>query len=85
MHSALEDKFPRIVTQLAEHWPDGPQATGYLDNLLFLEGGRVERHGFTDDIWQELFFLHQLLLLEYPPIPGAATDIWAQAAEVVTS
>jgi hypothetical protein len=83
MNCALEEKFPRIVMQLAESWPDGHQASDYLDHLLFLEGDRNERHGFTDEIWQELFFLHQLLLLEYPSTPsGTATDIWATALEV---
>jgi hypothetical protein len=83
MNCALEEKFPRIVMQLAEHWSDGSEATHYLDHLLFLEGDRSERHGFTEDIWKELYFLHQLLLLEHPAAPsGTATDIWAQAAGV---
>jgi len=82
MQSTLEQHFPHIVTKLTVVWPNGDQATEYLDALLFKESGRAERQGFTDETWLELTLLNDVLRLEYPPQPSTtATDIWAQAAD----
>jgi len=83
MLTTLEQRFPHIVSHLTEVWLDGRKASDYLDTLLFKEGARIERHGFTDDTWLELTFLNDLLLEEYPPqISGLAIDVWANAADV---
>lgn len=83
MQTVLEQRFPHIATRLTEVWRDGRQASAYLDDLLFKESTRAERHGFTDDTWLELRFLHELLLVEYPSQASAlATDIWAYASDV---
>lgn len=82
MQSTLEQRFPHIVSKLTEVWRDGSQATEYLDTLLFKESARAERQGFTDDTWQELTLLNDVLRLEYPPlVSSTATDVWAQAAD----
>lgn len=82
MQSVLEQRFPRIAQRLTEVWLDSPQAFAYLDALLFKESARVERQGFTDDTWQELTFLHDLLSAEFPQQASAhATDVWAYAAD----
>lgn len=81
MQSTLEQRFPHIASKLTEVWQNGGQAREYLDALLFKETSRTERHGFTDDSWQEIILLNEVLRLEYPPLPSTtATDIWAQAA-----
>lgn len=83
MQSVLEQRFPHIATRLTEVWLDGRQASTYLDALLFKEGARTERHGFTDDTWLELTFLNDLLLEEYPPQTSSlAIDVWANATGV---
>ena len=82
MQSTLEQRFPHIAAKLTEVWPNGNQATEYLDALLFKESTRAGRQGFTDDTWQELTLLNDVLRLEYPPrISSTATDIWAYAAD----
>jgi len=82
MQSVLEQRFPHITRRLTEVWLDNPQAFAYLDALLFKESARVERRGFTDDTWEELTFLHDLLIAEFPPQTSAhATDVWAYAAD----
>ena len=82
MQSTLEQQFPHIAAKLTEVWPDGNQATEYLDALLFKESTRAERHGFTDDTWLELTLLNDVLRLEYPSrASSTATDIWAYAAD----
>jgi len=82
MQSTLEQRFPHIAAKLTEVWPDGHQATEYLDALLFKESTRAERHGFTDDTWLELTLLNDILRLQYPShASSTATDIWAYAAD----
>lgn len=77
MQSALEQTFPRIVDRLIAAWPKGDEATRYLDDLLFTERQRPDRHGFNEDVWMELTFLTELLREEFPPAPSElATDIW---------
>ena len=82
MQSLLEQRFPHIASRLTEIWLDGKKACDYLDALLFKESSRAERHGFTNDTWQELTFLNDLLLEEYPPRRSTlAVDVWAYAVE----
>jgi len=82
MQSTIEQRFPHIATKLTEVWQNAGQARDYLDALLFKESTRVERHGFTDDSWQEITLLSEVLRLEYPPLPSStATDVWAQVAD----
>lgn len=86
MQTNLERRFPRIVTQLGEVWGNGPAALDYLDHLLFKEASRVERQGFTDEIWMDLMFLNDLLKTEHPArTAGLGTDVWAEAADAATS
>lgn len=82
MQTALEQHFPHIVNHLVDVWSQGDEALRYLDNLLFTERQRTDRHGFQENAWIELTFLNELLRLECPPAPSdLATDIWAIAFE----
>ena len=77
MQTALEAKFPRIVVNLASVWDDSGKAAAYLEDLLFKESSRDERHGFDGEVWAELMFLDSLLTqgkLTYNPL----SDVWSQ-------
>lgn len=83
MQSALEQRFPHIVSRLKETWPKGRDAARYLDDLLFTGRMRPDRHGFDENVWMELTFLNDLLRIEYPPAPSdTATDIWGMTFDV---
>lgn len=83
MQSALEQRFPHIVSRLTEAWPQGRSAASYLDELLFTGRTRPDRHGFDENVWAELTFLNDLLRIEYPSAPSdTATDIWGMSFNV---
>ena len=56
--------FPHIPEKILSLW-DSPDATAYFDDLLQPAGrggGRLDRDGFPDTVWQEI--LHLKLLCE---------------------
>lgn len=80
MESALELRFPHIVSHLVEVWPREAEAARYLQDLLFVNRQRPGRHGFDEATWAELTFLNDLLQSRCPLTPSQqGTDIWAIA------
>lgn len=69
----LEDNFPRIFANIMELWGT-PQLEPFIREL-FLDGGRVARQGFPQDVMAEIFFLsrfHELVL----KARAKANDVW---------
>jgi hypothetical protein len=60
--SGLEAKFPHILEKVVALW-DSSEMGEYLADLLQpngRSGGRVDRDGFPDNVWQEIFQIKQL-------------------------
>jgi hypothetical protein len=60
----LEEQFPHILEKIVNLWKS-PECGVYLADLLQPEGrggGRFDRSGFPDEIWEELLYLNQLHL-----------------------
>jgi hypothetical protein len=58
----LEEKFPHILEKIVSLW-HSPAVEPYLTDLLQpngRSGGRVDRDGFPDKVWQEIFQIKQL-------------------------
>lgn len=57
----LEERFPHVLNKIVELW-DSPLCQPYFTDLLQQSGrggGRVNRDGFPDDAWQEIFQLNE--------------------------
>jgi hypothetical protein len=62
----LSEKFPHILEKIVNLW-NSPEAEPYLADLLQPNGrggGRMDRDGFPEKAWQEIF---QLKLLHAKP------------------
>jgi len=58
----LEEKFPHILEKIMAVW-NSPDGEPYLADLLQPNGrggGRMDRDGFPEKAWQEIFHLKQL-------------------------
>ena len=69
-----EQRFPRILTRLADLWGQ-PEADAYLNDLLMPD--RTDRQGFPDDVASELFHLsmiHDALRSEETPSQNGWSD-----------
>jgi hypothetical protein len=58
----LEEKFPHILKKIIQLW-NNPEGGLYLADLLQpngRSGGRMERDGFPENAWQEIFQLQQI-------------------------
>ena len=58
----LEDKFPHILNKIITLW-NSPDGAAYLTDLLQpngRSGGRMDRDGLPEKVWQEIFQLKQL-------------------------
>jgi len=58
----LEEKFPHILDKIISLWNSG-DCEAYLADLLQPNGrggGRMDRDGFPEKAWQEIFHLKQL-------------------------
>ena len=58
----LEDKFPHILENIVKLW-NSQDGEAYLADLLQpngRSGGRIDRDGFSEKVWQEIFQLKQL-------------------------
>jgi len=67
----LEDKFPHVLEKIVKLW-NTPDCGPYLTDLLQPNGrggGRLDRDGFPEKVWQEIFQLNQLYM---KPRPKAA-------------
>jgi hypothetical protein len=51
----LEQEYPHIFSKLVDLW-ESSQIKQYLDEIIF--DARGDRHGFNDDIGNELWKLH---------------------------
>lgn len=64
----LEDKFPHVLEKILKLW-NSPDCGLYLADLLQANGrggGRMDRDGFPEKVWQEIFQLNQLYLKPRP-------------------
>jgi len=64
----LNDKFPHILERIVKLW-NSPEAEPYFADLLQPNGrggGRMDRDGFPERAWQEIF---QLKVLYGKPRP----------------
>lgn len=64
----LETQFPHVLEKIVSLW-HSPEAATYITDLLQpngRSGGRVDRDGFPEKVWQEIF---QLKLLHEKPRP----------------
>ena len=67
----LNDKFPHILEKIVKLW-NSPDGESYLADLLQPNGrggGRMDRDGFPEGAWQEIF---QLKVLYSKPRPKPA-------------
>ncbi len=58
----LEARFPHVLEKIVKLW-NSPGAAHYLADLLQPNGrggGRMDREGFPEQAWQEIFQLSQL-------------------------
>jgi hypothetical protein len=58
----LENRFPHVLSKIIELW-NSPHCEAYFTDLLLPNGrggGRLNRDGFPDDAWQEIFQLNEL-------------------------
>lgn len=58
----LEEKFPHILKKIVQLW-NSPDGEAYLADLLQPNGrggGRMDRDGFPEKVWQEIFQLKVL-------------------------
>jgi hypothetical protein len=62
----LNDKFPHVLEKIVKLW-NSPEGDPYLTDLLQpngRSGGRMDRDGFPERAWQEIF---QLKVLYHKP------------------
>jgi len=60
----LEEKFPHILKKIAKLW-NSPDCGVYLADLLQPNGrggGRLDREGFPEEVWEEILQLNQLYM-----------------------
>lgn len=58
----LEKRFPHVLEKIVELW-NSPDAEAYFADLLQpigRGGGRMDRAGFPDEVWEEILRLKQL-------------------------
>ncbi|ADE13038.1 hypothetical protein [Sideroxydans lithotrophicus] len=66
----LSEKFPHILEKIVQLW-NSPEAEPYFADLLQPNGrggGRMDRDGFPEQAWQEIFELK--LLYAKPRVKG---------------
>jgi hypothetical protein len=57
----LHEKFPHILEKIVQLW-NSPDGEVYLADLLHptYSGGRFDRSGFPENVWQEILRLNEL-------------------------
>ncbi len=58
----LEERFPHVLEKIVQLW-NSPDGEAYFTDLLQPNGrggGRMDRDGFPENAWQEIFQLLQL-------------------------
>ena len=64
----IEEKFPHILEKIIKLW-HLPEGGVYLADLLQPNGrggGRMDRDGFPEKVWQEIFKLNELYMKPRP-------------------
>lgn len=58
----LERQFPHVLNRIIELWNSFDGEANFTDLLQpnGRGGGRLDRDGFPDEAWQEIFQLHEL-------------------------
>lgn len=69
MISALEAKFPRIISKLNDLWPTR-ECGQFLDSLIIDDRGG--REGFAPEVMEEILFLKEIIQLHHP----IKRDVW---------
>ena len=65
--NVLEEKFPHILEKIITLW-NSSEGAAYLADLLQPNGrggGRVDRDGFPDKAWQEIFEIKKIYELPH--------------------
>jgi hypothetical protein len=60
----LEEKFPHVLSKIISLW-NSPDCGPYLSDLLQPNGrggGRIDRDGFPERAWQEIFQINLLYI-----------------------
>jgi hypothetical protein len=58
----LDEKFPHVLEKIVKLW-NSPDAEPYFADLLQPNGrggGRIDRDGFPDQVWEEILQLKRL-------------------------
>lgn len=58
----LDERFPHVLERVVKLW-NSPDAEAYFADLLQPNGrggGRMDRDGFPDEVWEEILQLKQL-------------------------
>lgn len=64
----LDEQFPHVLEKIVNLW-NTPDAEAYFADLLQPNGrggGRMDRDGFPDDVWEEILQLKQIYDLTHP-------------------
>lgn len=63
----LEEKYPHILEKIVQLW-NSPDGEAYLADLLqpTISGGRFDRAGFPENVWQEILRLNELYMKPRP-------------------
>jgi len=63
----LGEKFPHILEKIVQLW-NSPDGEAYLADLLrpTYSGGRFDRVGFPEKVWQEILRLNELYMKPRP-------------------
>ena len=59
----LEEKYPHVLEKIVQLW-NSPDGLTYFADLLHptCSGGRFDRSGFPEEVWNEILRLNELFL-----------------------
>ena len=63
----LAEKYPHVLEKIVQLW-NSPDGQAYLADLLHptISGGRFDRKGFPEKVWQEILRLNELYMKPRP-------------------
>jgi hypothetical protein len=63
----LAEKFPHVLEKIVQLW-NSPDCEAFLADLLHptISGGRFDRKGFPEKVWQEILRLNELRMKPRP-------------------
>lgn len=72
----LESSHPRIVEEISNRW-NTPLLEDYFAELMLDQRG--DRHGFSSEVWLEIFHLNNLYHASHPrPRSPLSINTWAE-------